>query len=91
MKISRGAVDHICIHAGGRAVIDAIQSGLKLTDEDVEPSRATLRRYGNTSSSSVWYEFRYCEQNRGIKKGEKIWQLGFGSGFKCNSAIWRKI
>jgi len=87
----RTAVDHICIHAGGRAVIDAIQQGLKLSDEDVQPSRATLQRYGNTSSSSIWYEFRYCEQNRGVSKGERVWQLGFGSGFKCNSAIWRKI
>lgn len=85
------AVDHICIHAGGRAVIDAIQAGLNLTEEDVAPSRATLKRYGNTSSSSIWYEFQYCEQNRSIKKGDKIWQLGFGSGFKCNSSIWRKL
>ena len=59
------AVDHICIHAGGRAVIDAIQAGLNLSDEDVQASRATLHRYGNTSSSSIWYEFRYLEQNRG--------------------------
>jgi hypothetical protein len=78
----RLACKHICIHAGGRAVIDAIQSGLKLNDSDVEPSRAVLKRYGNTSSSSIWYEFRYCELNRNIKRGEKVWQLGFGSGFK---------
>lgn len=48
------AVDHICIHAGGRAVIDAIQAGLRLTDDDVEASRHTLKKYGNTSSSSIW-------------------------------------
>ena len=53
------AVDHICIHAGGRAVIDAIQAGLKLSDDDVAASRAILKRYGNTSSSSIWYEFRH--------------------------------
>jgi 3-ketoacyl-CoA synthase len=58
------AVQHICIHAGGRAVIDAIQAGLKLSDDDVETSRAMLKRYGNTSSSSVWYEFRHTEQVR---------------------------
>ena len=61
------AVQHICIHAGGRAVIDAIQAGLKLSDDDVAASRAILKRYGNTSSSSIWYEFRYCELVRQAK------------------------
>jgi hypothetical protein len=22
-------------------------------------------------------------------QGDKIWQIGFGSGFKCNSAVWQ--
>lgn len=37
------------------------------------------------------YEFRYVEENRHVRKGERVWQLGFGSGFKCNSAVWRKL
>jgi hypothetical protein len=30
----------------------------------------------------------YLESFQGIKRGDKVWQLGFGSGFKCNSAVW---
>jgi 3-ketoacyl-CoA synthase len=48
------AVQHICIHTGGRGVIDAIQSELSLSHKYVEPSRAALYRYGNVSSSSIW-------------------------------------
>jgi len=82
------AVDHFCIHAGGRGVIDAIQSSLKLSDEQARPSRQALAHFGNTSSSSIWYEFAWSEHHGRIKPGDKIWQIGFGSGFKCNSAIW---
>jgi predicted naringenin-chalcone synthase len=75
--------------AGGRGVIDEIEKQLALTDAMVEPSRAVLYRYGNISSSSIWYVLSYIESTGGgVRKGDRVWQLGFGSGFKCNSAVW---
>lgn len=35
------------------------------------------------------YVLSYIESHVGLRRGEKIWQMGFGSGFKCNSAVWR--
>ena len=48
-----------------------------------------MRRYGNTSSASVWYALGYIEACQGVRAGETVWQVGFGSGFKCNSAVWK--
>jgi 3-ketoacyl-CoA synthase len=39
------AFTHICIHTGGRGVIDEIEKHLQLDKALIEPSRAALYRY----------------------------------------------
>jgi len=81
-------IDHFCIHAGGRGVIDGIEKNLSLSPEHVKASRYTLHTYGNTSSSSIWYEMEYTRTNCNLKRGQRVLQIAFGSGFKCNSCVW---
>merc|ERR1719277_405890 len=81
-------IEHFCIHAGGRAVIEGVQKNLDLSDDQIRPSLQTLYEFGNTSSSSVWYEAEWIERHGNLKRGDRILQLAFGSGFKCNSAVW---
>jgi len=81
-------IDYWCIHAGGRAVVDGVAKNLKLQPEHAEPSKYALFNYGNTSSSSIWYEMEYVRKFQKPKKGHRVLQVAFGSGFKCNSAVW---
>ncbi|KAH0969716.1 hypothetical protein GBA52_028312 [Prunus armeniaca] len=80
-----------CVHAASKTVLDELQKNLELSEENMEASRMTLHRFGNTSSSSIWYELAYLEAKEKVKRGDRVWQLAFGSGFKCNSLVWRSM
>ncbi|KAE8710457.1 3-ketoacyl-CoA synthase 10 [Hibiscus syriacus] len=85
------AFEHFCVHAASKTVLDELQKNLELSDNNIEASRMTLHRFGNTSSSSIWYELAYLEAKERVKGGDRIWQIAFGSGFKCNSVVWRSM
>ena len=87
-------IDHFCVHAGGRAVIDGIEKNMKLEHYHSEGSRMALLNFGNTSSSSIWYEMEYIQdqqKSNPLKKGDRVMQVAFGSGFKCTSGVWLKL
>lgn len=84
-------IQHFCLPTSGRPVIREIAKGLKLGDRDMEAALMTLHRFGNQSSSSLWYELAYLEAKERVNKGDKVWQLGMGSGPKCNSVVWECI
>ncbi|XP_051114200.1 3-ketoacyl-CoA synthase 15-like [Andrographis paniculata] len=85
------AFEHICILATSKKVLDRIQEDLDLADEFMEASRKTLERFGNSSSSSIWYELAYLEAQNRINNGDRVWQLALGSGLDCNSVFWKAV
>ncbi|GMN40868.1 hypothetical protein TIFTF001_010089 [Ficus carica] len=84
-------IEHFCLPTSGGPVIREIGKGLKLEKRDMEAALMTLHRFGNQSSSSLWYELAYLEAKDRVKKGDKVWQLGMGSGPKCNSVLLKCV
>ncbi len=72
------------LHAGGREVLNALQQSLSLSPEDVSPSAAMLREYGNLSSPFVLFVLQAAlAQNA---PGGNWWMSSFGAGFSCHGA-----
>ncbi|PON59997.1 Very-long-chain 3-ketoacyl-CoA synthase [Trema orientale] len=84
-------VRHFCLPTSGAPVIREIAKGMRLGERDMEPALMTLHRFGNQSSSSLWYELAYLEAKERVKKGDMVWLLGMGSGPKCNSVVLKCI
>ncbi|KAM0069203.1 putative very-long-chain 3-oxoacyl-CoA synthase [Helianthus debilis subsp. tardiflorus] len=84
----RKVIQHYCLPTSGKSVITEIGKKMRLKEEEIEAALMTLHRFGNQSSSSLWYELAYMEGKEMVKKGERVLQLGMGSGPKCTSLVW---
>ena len=92
IPVLKHMVQYFCVHIGGsQHIFDEIQKTLNLGKKELEASRMTLHRFGNTSSSSIWYELAYIEAKGKVKKEDRVLQIACGSGFKCNSVVWKAL
>lgn len=74
------AIDHWIVHPGGRGIIDGVQHGLGLTDEDVAISRDVLARFGNMGTPSSFYVLRETIARRAPQPGERGLVVTIGPG-----------
>jgi len=48
-------IDAWAVHAGGRSILDAVETALGLSGDALAASRSVLRRYGNMSSATLMF------------------------------------
>ncbi|KAK1421405.1 hypothetical protein QVD17_23715 [Tagetes erecta] len=84
----RKVIQHYCLPTSGKPVVMEIGKKMKLKDEEIEAALMTLHRFGNQSSSALWYELGYMEAKERVKDGDKVLLTGVGSGSKCTSLVW---
>jgi predicted naringenin-chalcone synthase len=53
--LSSREVDAWAVHAGGRSILDAVETALDLGSEALAESRSVLARFGNMSSSTLMF------------------------------------
>jgi predicted naringenin-chalcone synthase len=80
-----GEVERWAIHPGGRSILDRVQATLRLSDEQLVPSRETLRDYGNMSSATVLFVLAHILGT--ATPGERICAMAFGPGLTVESGL----
>lgn len=85
--LDRDAIAHWIIHAGGKAVVDAVQAALSLDDLHVASAREVLRVHGNMSSPTVLFVLDEERRARPPRPGALGVMLAFGAGFSAHAAL----
>lgn len=73
------------MHAGGRDVLAALKSRLKITPQDLHYSAEMLRQYGNMSSAFVYFVLQAALKDNAAPGW--WWMSSFGAGFSCHGAL----
>ncbi|KAG2441030.1 hypothetical protein HXX76_003883 [Chlamydomonas incerta] len=90
-SLQHSTIRHFILHAGGARVLADLGSALQLDASRLAPSQNTLWDYGNVSSSTTWYALTHVETVGGVRRGERVLQVGVGSGIKCGVNVWKAL
>lgn len=77
------------LHPGGRAILDSLQNGLQLTDEQLKPSREVLNNYGNLSSVSILYVMKNILLSQQLKNDDLCCAIAFGPGLTMELVLFK--
>jgi predicted naringenin-chalcone synthase len=77
------------LHPGGDKVIGAVQEGLRLTEEQLRPTRTILAGFGNMSSPTVFFVLREIS-GLAVKPGDHCLMLAYGAGLSAHALLLRK-
>lgn len=79
------------VHAGGRAILDAVEGGLGLSPTALDPSRQVLHEYGNMSSATILFVLQriLAQRGLGVAPGSRGFGVAFGPGLAAESLRFR--
>ena len=87
--LKREDVRYWILHSAGRRVLDRAQTLLEVDDEQLEHSRAVLRRFGNMSSATILFVLEETLRRESPVPGEWGLMIGLGPGFAAEGALLR--
>jgi len=84
-------IKHWALHPGGRAILDSLQNGLQLSDEQLKSSREILRNFGNLSSVSILFVLKNILENVQLIKDDYLCAIAFGPGLTMELVLFKVV
>jgi len=85
LQLTSENIDHWAVHPGGKKILQAVQDGLLLKNNELKHSFEVLQNYGNMSSPTILFVLNELF-NSNPKSGETVFALGFGPGISIETA-----
>lgn len=89
--VDKNDIKYWALHPGGRAILDSLQNGLDLSDEQLLPSREVLRNYGNMSSASILFVLKEILYNQHLNKRDLCCAVAFGPGLTMELVLFKVV
>lgn len=86
-KPVNSAIAHWAIHPGGRSILDKTEAKLGLSEEQLVPSRETLRQYGNMSSATILFVLKAILDAPTTEDRERVCAMAFGPGLTVETGL----
>lgn len=87
--LTREAIDHWCIHPGGKKILDAIYKSLHFTNGHLDASYQVLNEYGNMSSATILFVLQRMMANFDYGVPNVVFGAAFGPGLTMESFVGR--
>jgi predicted naringenin-chalcone synthase len=85
LHLTPQTIHHWAVHPGGKKILDTVQRGLQLRNNELKHSYEVLRNYGNMSSTTILFVLNELFKSN-PQTGETIFALGFGPGISIETA-----
>ena len=89
--IDKSKIKYWALHPGGRAILDSLQKGMQLSDEQLFPSREVLRKYGNMSSATILFVLKEILNEKKLKKDDYCCAIAFGPGLTMEVVLFKGV
>jgi predicted naringenin-chalcone synthase len=85
--IERNAIEHWCIHPGGKRILSAVEKALQTAEGALQPCYDVLQSYGNMSSATILFVLQQIMRKQKNAGNSNLFGAAFGPGLTMETFL----